>query len=276
MLVDPSIITLIGAEPGPIVTIMAGVHGDEVCGILALRSIINQVKIQRGKVHCIFANLPAIARGVRSTQMNLNRAFRPAELLGPEEAQTYERARALELMPYLDESVALLDVHSSTSQDSTPFIICEPHSFLIARKLPFPIRSHGWDAIEPGGTDYYLNRRATPGYGLCIECGSHQDPKAAERAEDSIRNFLAIMNLTDESPRLLTEPQRQIYARSIYHTKVDFRPVREFADFEAVQHRDLIGYDGTEEVRAEFTGVVIFVRKRTGANQEAFILAEEE
>lgn len=272
---DPSIIVKEGKLPGRTVTVMGGVHGNEPCGVEAVQRAVREIEIKRGKVYFIIANLAAIEHSVRQTDMNLNRAFRPEATLTEKERGSYERKRALELMPYLDESEALLDIHSSMSKESIPFIICEPHSFGIAKKLPFPIRSHGWDAIEPGGTDSYMNRRSPKGNGICIECGYHLDPEAPKRAFDSIQVFLRLMDIIDGESELQEYRQREIDACFIYHTTENFEVAEDFADFQRLGEDELVGYDGRRPVYAPFDGVIIFARNRETAGEEAFIMGKE-
>ena len=267
------IVTVDSGEPGKIVTIMAGVHGNEPCGVQALDELSGTLKVVRGKVHLTYGNPRAIEGNVRQTDMNLNRAFRPNSQLLPGEEETYERGRALEIMPFLAESDALLDLHSSSSEESTPFVICEPHSFWIAARLPFPIRSWGWDAIHPGGTDYFVNRSG--GFGICVECGYHLDPEAPRRARDAIIAFLSLFDLSESPDQPGRYSQREIYAHGIYHTKTDFTPAKKFADFEPVAAGQVVGVDGSLEVRVKRGGIIIFPRASDKPNQEAFALGKE-
>jgi len=265
-----------GKNPGNTVVVMGGVHGDEICGVEAVEKAMS-LEIENGKVYFILANLKAMELGVRQTDVNMNRVFRPFEELSEKEKQSYERSRAEAIMPFLNESVALLDVHSSMSKESIPFIICEPHSFEIAKKLPFPIRSHGWDYIERGGTDYFVNNNPHKGNGICVECGYHQDPEAPKRAYDSIVTFLKIMDIISGKEELReTKNQREIHASYIYRTKQNFVLDREFADFEPVMKGKFLGYDGQTTVFAPFNGVIIFARNCKDPNKEAFIMGKEK
>ncbi|HLC70311.1 MAG TPA: hypothetical protein VJH75_04720, partial [Patescibacteria group bacterium] len=135
-------------------------------------------------------------------------------------------------------------------------------------------RSYGWDSIEPGGTDYFMNTRGERG--ICVECGYNLDPEAPKRAIQSIKIFLSVMGLTDEPIPAPTQNQQTLRAYFIYHTKNDFVPVRTFADFEELKTGEVIGTDGSEKIFAPVEkNVIIFCRKREEANQEAFILARE-
>ncbi len=267
------IITKTGKLPGKTLTIIGGTHGNEICGVRALDKTISTIEIERGTVHFIYGNPRAIEKNIRETEMNLNRAFRPDSELTEKERATYEYARSRQIMPYLKESIASLDIHSSESIKSIPFIICEPHSFPVAEKLPFSIRSYGWDIIEAGSTDSYMNNQG--GQGFCIECGYNLDPEAPERAEKSIYSFLSYFGAISSGAPLRIYPQRTLDAYFIYHTKENFTRSREFADFEMLKKGELIGHDGDRSIIAPENEIIIFCRNRKGPNEEAFILAKE-
>ncbi|RJQ35357.1 hypothetical protein C4566_00905 [Candidatus Parcubacteria bacterium] len=281
---DPSIFTFDGQQAGPTVTIMAGVHGNEIGGILAAVRLISLLKtrqlvINSGNLNVIFANIAAIGQNQRQIQLNLNRAFRSNDTYTIEELMTYEAERARRLMPYLSESHALLDLHSSMNPQSTPFIICEPHSYPIAAKLPVGIVSRGWDVIEAGGTDYFVNQNP-PGrnFGICIECGFHNDPKAPDRAFEAVMIFLAEFGCIDLHPNYPPTQlqQRRIWANHIHKTATNFHLANEFADFQPIATGTLLGHDGDQEVHAEQDCVIIFPHDCKKPNEEAFILGVEE
>ncbi len=266
------VVTKKGKKPGKTLAIMGGVHGNEPCGHLAIKRALSEIEIQSGTIHFIYGNPRAITQDVRFTEVNLNRVFRNFE--ESDDVSSYEHQRARELMPFLKESEALLDIHSSSNPKSIPFIICEPHSFWIAERLAFPLRSCGWDAIEPGGTDYFVNQHG--GCGICIECGNHEDLKAPERAFQSIITFLTLMGAIDGLPPSLTPHQREVNVYSLYRTKNNFTPSRDFADFELLQEGECIGHDGDIPLYVEDEkSVIIFAKKITQSNQEAFILGRE-
>ncbi|MEA3304326.1 MAG: succinylglutamate desuccinylase/aspartoacylase family protein [Patescibacteria group bacterium] len=279
---EDSIVVIEGKEAGPTVAIFAGVHGDEVCGVEAFQKKLPEITISRGKVFFVYANLRAIEENVRYTDANMNRCFGKDSDKHIEKALgSYERERALELMPILDQCEALLDIHASTNKESTPFIICEPHSFDIAKNLPdFPIRSHGWDDIETGGTDYYMNTVLTDsgvkGKGVCVECGYLADPFGQKRAENALLSFLRYFDMIDIDLDLVENTdQREIHAYDIYHTVIGFKKEREFYDFELLKEGEIIGYDGEVIIRAKENDVIIFPTNVEGSDKEAFILGRE-
>ena len=261
------------AKPGKTVAIACGVHGNEKCGTEALGRLLPRLKLAAGKLFIIYGNPRAIEKNTRQIDMNLNRAFKPAEELTAKEKESYERKRAEELMPYLDQSEALLDIHSSAGKKSAPFIICEPHSFQIAKQLDFPVISSGWDVLEPGGTDYYMNKQGKSG--ICAECGHHDDLKAVDLAEQTISKFLSLMGITESISANGKKPQRVVEVYQIYKTKNNFIPTRDFTDFEQLKEGELIGIDGKSKITAPAQNCIVFCRQRSQPNEEAFLLGRE-
>ncbi|MFA5270110.1 MAG: succinylglutamate desuccinylase/aspartoacylase family protein [Patescibacteria group bacterium] len=268
------VITLTGSQPGKTVTIMGGVHGDEVCGVQIIDKLRRNLKVDRGTVHLIYGNPRAIQAGKRFVEVNLNRVFREPSELNEKQGVSYEAKRARELMPYLVASDALLDIHSSNTPDSPPFVICEANSYELAKHFPFATISSGWDVLEPGGTDAYVNTGG--GQGITVECGYHLDPKAPEIAEETAWEFLKLMGAIDgEQPLPKVPIQTHIQVWHIHITKHNFRPARVFQDFEWLQPNELIGHDGDEQVMAPAASCILFCRKREDPGEEAFLLGRK-
>lgn len=267
-----------GAEKGKTVVVVAGVHGDEVSGIRALHQAVRSVYIQKGVVYFLIGNPRAVQKGTRSIERNLNRMFRSDDLLSQKEKESYEYYRSRELMPIFDTGDALLDLHSSSSLKSTPFIICEPHSYEVASFLSVGLVSSGWDNLEPGGTDYYMNLQKK--IGICLECGSHGDARGQNLAFQSILSFLERLGLGPEPVPDVTLPrppysQRKVHMSHIHLTSHNFFPQKEFADFEQVRREEVLGTDGGREITAPYNGLIVFCRTRQSPKEEAFLLGKE-
>jgi succinylglutamate desuccinylase len=113
-----------GALPGPTSVIMAGVHGNEYCGIKAIEKVlpILENKIVRGQVIFLLGNPLAVEENKRFIDSNLNRMFKNTR--SKYEAHSYEYHRAKFIMSVLDNADALLDLHS-TRNPSSPYAFIE-------------------------------------------------------------------------------------------------------------------------------------------------------
>jgi len=270
---NTEIIEVKGRESGPASMILAGVHGNEKCGVKALQNLLPSLQITRGTVFIGYGNPLAIERGVRFLDSNLNRMFKPSELLSEKDRASYEYDRAKFLKTYLARSGALLDVHASLAPNSRPFVICESNAQGIVEYLPADLVVSGCDQVEPGGADYYMNSIGK--IGICIECGYAAAAQSIRTAAESILSFLQARGHIEN--RQIARKQSYIKVRGIYITKTDsFILSKPFADFEEISAGQLIGIDGEEEVRAERDSLIFFARNRGRAGDEAFLVGEKK
>lgn len=266
-------IKISGKNKGSTSIIIAGIHGNEKCGIDALKKIIPSLKINNGELLVGYGNPLAIKKNVRYTDVNLNRMFRPKNTLSQKELTSYEYKRAEFLKKYLDQADALLDLHASTTSQSRPFIICEKNAFEIAKYLPANIIVSGFDKIQPGGTDYYMNKHKK--IGICVECGYLKNPRSEKIAKESIMNFLITRNHIDGKIKARKQKIFEVYCQ--YKTKTsNFSLSRKFRDFENVSKNQIIGFDGKNKIKAKKDSVILFAKNTSVINTEAFLLGEHK
>lgn len=262
-----------GQGAGPTSIILVGVHGNEICGVEALGEILPSLQIESGRVVFCYANPLAIIENKRFVEQNLNRMFKDATFLTDDDKKSYEFARAEFLKPYLLEASALLDVHASFTPESQPFVICEPNASGIVEYLPVGLVVSGFDLVEPGGTDYFMN--ANGKIGICLECGYLKDPLSVARAKEGIFSFLSARGHL--SGTLTKKQQEYIRMYSLYYTKTDsFKLEKQFMDFEYIKRGQDIGYDGDEKIIAQKDSVILFARNREHIGDEAFLLGEKK
>lgn len=261
-----------GKEEGPVSVILGGVHGDEYCGVEALNNIIPNLEINSGEVWLGYANPRAIDASVRFVESNLNRMFAPDEFLSDYDIKSYEYDRAQQIKPILQSASALLDVHASFTPRSRPFAICEPNAIEIVNKLPVDLVVSGFDEVEPGGTDYYMNKIGQ--IGISVECGYLEDKDTKNLAINSITSFLKNRgHITSTSLEQEIE-QEFIRMNFLYKTKTNFMLSKDFEDFEKLAQGQIIGKDGDDYVITESDCVIVFARNIPSANEEAFLLGK--
>jgi len=268
------VITKIGKKKGPTSVIMAGVHGNEVCGIKAFKKIIPKLEIERGTVHFIIGNPKAVKANKRYIGFNMNRLFIKKSF--PEKIRkTYEYSKAQDIKKFLNESDALLDIHSTTNK-SEPFIICEKRSFNVAKSLPKEFKKivYGFDGIEPGGTDGYMNKQGK--IGICIECGQHLDKKSITIAIKAIQIFLENRKHINFSKVKNPSTKKQIIQiNSIYNTKTNsFVLSKTFNDFTPIKKGEIIGVDGNTVVYAKNNSIILFAHSSSVKGSEGFLLGK--
>lgn len=294
-----------GAADGPRLIVLGAVHGNEVCGSIAIRQILaafeaGELGMQRGSLTLLpVANPLAWEQRAREGQRNLNRRLQPTDT--PRE---FEDHVANWLCPLLAEHDALLDLHSFHTPGE-PFVMLGPddntgtlepfaraaEERALALHLGITRFVDGWldtyargvarrSASDPGGDSHYgvgttEYMRSVGGYGVTVECGQHDDPAAIAVARDCILRTLAFLGLIDEAP---PPPVRKVEHLRMFEVIDRNHPqdrfTREWDSFDPVCAGDTIGVraDGSA-VLAPDDGCILFPNPDAEPGREWFYLA---
>ncbi len=267
------IIKFSGKKKGPTSIILAGIHGNEKCGVKAFKEILPKLKIERGSVFFSFGNPRAIKKNIRYTEKDLNRMFINGNIASTQEKKSYEYQRAQFLKKYLDKAEALLDIHASSIPKSKSFAICEKNASNIVPYLPVNLVVSGFDKAEPGGTDYYMN--SVGKIGICLECGYIKNLQSIKNAKKNILTFLKIRNHIKGKIMLQNQSYVSIYKK--YFTKTEnFTLLKSFKNFEIINKNQIIGIDGQQKIKASRKSLILFAHNRKKAGAEAFLLGEKK
>lgn len=292
--------------PGPRLLVLGGVHGDEVCGTLAIERVLGelaagQLRLARGELTVVpVANPLARRRGQREGQRNLNRSFQPSAA-----PADYEARLTNLLCPVLARHDVLLDLHSFQSAGE-PFAMIGPRDNdgplepfaraaeegRLAAALGAPCVVESWLAIYAArlarlaqvedaaalafgwGTNEYM--RSVGGIAVTLECGQHRDPAAPETAYRAIHAALHLLGLSAQA-RPAPAPMAQRVLRLVDVTDrlhAGDRFVRDWASFDPVQRGQTIGLraDGGA-VLAACDGYIVFPNAEAGVGSEWFYTA---
>ncbi|MPS49156.1 succinylglutamate desuccinylase/aspartoacylase family protein [Methylobacillus sp.] len=300
-------ISFCGTQPGKRLIVLGGVHGNEPCGTLAIRRVVDELEsgaltILAGSVTFVpVCNPLARAQYTRAGERNLNRRLFPTK-----NPQQFEDHVANWLCPLLASHDVLLDLHSFHTPGE-PFAMLGPKNNqgslepfehdveeeALARHLGVKLFVDGWlDTYANGvaqrqvrldkegadvrygvGTTEYM--RSQGGYGLTLECGQHEDAEAPAVAYRAILNTLAWLGLSGHDKPEETRGRRTLRLFEVVdkHHASD-RLAREWRGFERLEAGTLIGtrHDG-EEIRATETVYIVFPNPGAEPGSEWFYLA---
>jgi succinylglutamate desuccinylase len=276
-----------GAEPGPTLIVIAGLHGNEPAGLAAAARALGRLaaagNLSRGELVVLAGNRLALARGVRFVQRDLNRqwsaerltelreaAANPAVVLGPEDREQLELGDALdEALANARGRVYVVDLHT-TSAEGTPFALIGDHlrhrSFALGFPLPLLLGLFG----QLGGTltEYLSSRRCVT---VAVEGGQHASERSARHHEAVFTLALVASGLVPESAlvglgelrgRLASAWRDLPRAIRVHHrhaiTAAD-RFVMEpgFANVQRVGAGTLLARDARGEIRAPHEAVLV-------------------
>jgi len=182
-------------KDGPLVGVVANVHGDEPVGRRTVQSLVRQGGLEAGRVWLFNANPAAGFIGQRYIDENLNRIFDNMALTRP--AKTYEAVRAQDMLPYLRRCDYIIDLHSTSSNIGEPFILYWPGSEGLAQLSP-AIRTVGWQGRVEGTLVEYLSKEEKiPA--IVLEAGQHEEESTfdyAHRFMDCILSALGLLTAT--------------------------------------------------------------------------------
>jgi len=215
--------SLDSGRPGPHAMLTAIVHGNELCGAIALDHLLRHgIGPIAGRLTFAFANVDAFARfdagapaRSRYVDEDFNRLWSPAVLDGPRRSRELDRARRLR--PIVDTVDFLLDIHSMQHR-TEPLLLAGPleKGRRLARAIGFP-------AVVICDAGHAAGRRlrdygafadpASPRNALLVECGQHWERRSADVAIDAALRFLLHLGMIDAAtaaPHLrLPMPARQ-------------------------------------------------------------------
>ena len=266
--------------PGPHVMISSVVHGNELCGAIAVDHMLqNNVRPLKGKLSLAFMNVDAYLSfdpdnpsASRYLDEDFNRLWTKELLEGDRDSIELRRAR--EVLPVLDTVDLLLDIHSMQTA-TKPLMMAGPldKGCEFARQLRIPevvVMDFGHKAGRrmreyEGFSDSGSTKNA-----LLIECGQNWDQRSADLAITASWRFLMILGLVSEenaAAHLRTEPpseQRIIKVSGPYTIRnSDFSFKESYVGLEEIPSAGtVIANDGEIEVKTPYDNCVLIMPSR--------------
>lgn len=195
--------------PGKRVMLTALIHGNELCGAWALKTLLaSGLRPRRGTLTLAFCNLAAFDRfdpanylPSRFVDEDMNRVWSDDKLA---DASSQERRRAAALRPWVAQADWLMDFHSmSNSEVPLQLSGLQPRNIELALQLGAPA-----NIIADAGHAAGVRMRDYGRFGaegdngtrsLLIECGFHGAPQARNVAIDQMARFLAAAGMLDRA-----------------------------------------------------------------------------
>ena len=272
--------TFDAGSPGPHVAITALVHGNELCGAIALEFLFRrEVRPRRGRLSLAFVNVAAYRRfdaadptASRWHDEDLNRVWDEATLAGP--ARSVEVARAQALRPWVDRIDLLLDIHSM-QHATAPLTLAGLH-----RKGVALAEATGVPSLIVADAGHQAGRRLRDygGFGaadgdraaILVECGQHWARTTAEVAIESTVRFLRATGAVapdwaaDAVPATLPpRPERIEVTEAVTIRHPEFRFTQAFRGLEVIAEAGtVIAYDGSEPVTTPYDDCVLIMPTR--------------
>lgn len=308
----PSALTIhqiAGAKPGPRLIVFGAVHGNETCGTVAIRRVLqefeqNILQLDYGTLTLVpVVNPLAYRLKQRHGDRNLNRNMRISS-----DPQDFEDRLSNLICPLLQANDVLLDLHSFHTP-GIPFALIGPHNNdgqlepfskaedeeAMALQLGVDRFVEGWLETYAQGVrerqargaeahvDYGVGTTETMrrygGIGITLECGQHDDENAPLIAYQAIRGVLSHLGMAtapEPKPSPPAQPEVIRLYKVIDRLHPDDRFSREWRSFEIIYRGEVIAirHDG-EKLIADEDGWIVFPNPAARVDQEWFYLARQ-
>ena len=265
------------ATAGPHVLVTALVHGNELCGAIALDLLLRRgLQPARGTLTLAFCNVAAFARfdpaqpgASRFVDEDFNRVWSPEVLDGPR--RSTELARARQLRPVVEAADFLLDIHSM-QHATAPLMLCGPleKGRAWSRRIGFPelvVSDQGHAAGRRMRDHGGFGDKASAKNALLVECGQHWEKASADVAVETLMRVLVDLGTLTRAdaapflPRAPRPPARIVEVTEAVTIRTDrFAFAQPFRGLEVLPEAGtLIGHDGDQPVRTPYADCVLIM-----------------
>lgn len=274
-----------GGGDGPTLVVLAGIHGNEPCGVLALDRVFRRLGAGRarlgGRLVGLAGNLAALAEGRRYLDEDLNRIWRRDRVerlrsgeppVTAEERELAELDREIQaVLSTAVDPVYVLDLHS-VSGPGLAFTVLDDtlpnRAFALEMGVPMVL---GIEEELPATVTHYLSRHAGV-VGAGFEGGQHEDPVAVDRCEAAVWVALQVARLlpagafdheAERSRRLLAAHSGglprvvEVRDRHAITPQDRFEILPGLAGFQPVARGQVLAHDRRGEVRSREAGLLL-------------------
>jgi predicted deacylase len=254
----PGFTVLDSGRPGPAVTIVSLMHGNELAGAIVLDAMLRAPPVlAAGRLTLGFANIDAFNRfnpkhptASRFVDEDLNRLWDAQVLDGPRQSSELTRARQMRAL--IERSEVLLDLHSML-WPSDPLILSgpSPQGRDLALSIGTPdlvIADHG-HMSGPRLIDYPQFTGSRRAAAALVEAGQHWEAATVAATRACVDGLLRATGLMPGEP---PKPVARLAEVTIAVTAATaaFTFVQPFRGGDVIAARNtLIAMDGTTEIR---------------------------
>ncbi len=293
-----------GAEEGPTIVALAGMHGNEPSGVEALENVFSILSASqvpfRGRFIGIRSNIDALSSGVRYIDEDMNRIWFPGIIeqihnSSEEELDSNERVEMKEVMRLIDDfvgqeggdSVVIADLHSFSAEGCMFAITAnkEEHVNLLSR-LHVPLIFGIENTLRGTALRYYQDQ----GYlTFALEGGQHENDLTVYNVTAALMMMLkecgAIsddsINSLDEFDEHLREhtqyvpPKVELIYQHIIEEGDNFSMRPGFKNFQYVKKGEWLANDREGKIKAQCDGFIVMPLYQDQGNDGFFIVEEK-
>ncbi|MCW9707631.1 succinylglutamate desuccinylase/aspartoacylase domain-containing protein [Fodinibius salsisoli] len=295
--------SLNGAQDGPLLILIAGLHGNESAGVAAVENVLAKIEQTSapfsGKIFAIRANLSALKKNVRYIDEDMNRIWFPSIIdeirSTPEHAiESSERLEIKQLLHILDQlknetpyPTILADVHTFSAEGSMftlPNVSQDEIELLSKIYAPMVL---GIGESLRGTLLKYYHRKGLLSFGL--EGGQHKN----NLTEQNITALLMVLlqaagcidsddypEMDDYRAHLKQQTHRlpvktELVYQHIIEEGDDFQMRPDYHNFQRIKEGEWLASDQNGKIVAQCDGYILMPLYQSQGNDGFFIIKEQ-
>jgi len=253
--------------PGPLLVIMAGLHGNETNTVAALDAFLEKAEPERGAIVGMIGNLSALRAGKRYCSHDLNRAFNSGAVEAPEAHEAEDIVEALEKLKGEHDDVMLIDLHG-TSAHAPPYVsaLSGFEAWPFAEQIPVP-HVTGFEKMFSGTLVEFAVSKGWKA--VTCEIGCIHEPTTVENGVhflNLVAHYMKVSPLSEEKRRRISQalkahcPTTESYSFSYRHSiksEDQFTMLAGFVSFQKVQEGQRLARDRRGDVLAPCNGRIL-------------------
>lgn len=296
-----------GAEAGPLVVAIGGIHGNEPAGVRALERLFEMLEEEprinpgftfRGELLALRGNVAALREGKRFIDVDMNRIWRtlkPGEknFDRQEDLELYELITAIEtaLEDLPLSELILLDLHTTTADGGIFAVTGDDNpSLSLAAEMTVPVIKGMLSGLQGTTLHYFRSGHfgTRPVRAISFESGPHNDPESIDLALAATVNLLRALgcvrkedvssyhdNLLRESAGTLPLLTELVYVHRIQHDGSDgFKMLPGFQNFQPITKQTLIAHDHQGDIYAPSDGYLLMPLYQSLGDEGFFIIQD--
>lgn len=256
-----------GEEPGPTVTVMGGLHGNETVGIDVVEQLLKMVreKIKCGTVNIVIGNPAAAEAGKRFIDKDANR------LWGTKLLNIPEQKRVEDVKPFVAGSDLMLDLHSTIKPVDEPFLVVPSFGHELVDTIPTLgirkiITGEGLKLPDNDPIESDLFTVANGGLGVTVEAGWQEDNNLVDKTMESVLRALEKVGIFEPDTLGKHNQVKPVETFEIWNAysaifpkgNFKFPDGKEWQNYDVVKKGEIIGYENGEPVLAEKDSRLLF------------------
>lgn len=288
-----------GENNSPSIVVFAGIHGNEIAGVYAVKRILKKIKTDKikfkGNLHVIGGNLNALQKNIRFEKTDLNRLWTREKIeqfgfsKNGHSADVNEQIAIYEIIKKILKNEQgpfyFIDLHT-TSSKTVPFITISDslNNRKFSSKFSIPIVL-GIEEYLDGPLLTYINEFGHIALGF--EAGEHTDHKSIDNCEAFIWLTLEasgcvskkqIKEFKGYKETILAHQRKphfyEIDYRYLINDTEDFIMINVFDNFEKIKKDEILALSDNSIIRASMDGRIFMPLYQDQGDDGFFIITK--